>query len=77
MARYQFELDQMRRVPGAVWLHTVRSLYDLWQTHSTESGEACRLIPLGVGTAVAVPGDVVYGLERYISGLRRSYEEGS
>ena len=64
-------------MPGAVWRHTVLSLYDLWQAHPAEYGKTYRLIPLGVGTVVAVLGDLVYCLERYTAGLRRSCEEGS
>ena len=42
----------------------------MWQVHSAESGETCCHLPHEVGTAVAVPGDLVYHLEGYISGLR-------
>ena len=73
MARYQFE-EGMR---GAVWLHTVWSLYYLWEAYSAESGQTCRHIPHGVGAVVAMLGDVVHGLERYISGLCRSHEKSS
>ena len=59
-----------KRLPGAIWLHTIWSVYDLCQTHSTESGEACGLVPLGVGTIMEVPSDMVYNLERYAARLR-------
>ena len=78
MTRYQFELDQMRKgMQRALWLYTVRSLYNMWQAHSAESGQTCRLMPHGVGAAVAVPGDLVYCLEWYTPGLHRSHEESS
>ena len=65
----------MERMQGAVWLHTVKGLYNLWQTHSSKSGQTCRLIPHGVSAAVAMSSDLVHGLERHSAGLCRSYEE--
>ena len=70
MGRYQFDLD-------VVWFHTVRILCYLWQAYSIQSRQTCCLMPHGVGTAVVVPGVVVYGLEGYMPGLHRSHEESS
>ena len=36
-----------------------------------------RFILNGAGAAVAMLGDLVYGLEGHSSGLRRSYEKGA
>ena len=77
MTRYQFDLDQMRKECRERFGSTVWSLYYLWEAYSAESGQTCRHIPHGVGAVVAMPGDVVYGLERYISGLCRSHEKSS
>ena len=30
MSRYQFDLDQMCRLPRAVWVHALGELYSLW-----------------------------------------------
>ena len=62
--------DEKKRVPGAIWLHTIWSVYDLWQIHSTESRETRGLVPLGVGIIMEVPSDMVYGLERHAAKRR-------
>ena len=46
-------------------------------TYTAESGTTYHLIPHGAGAAVAMPGDVLYGVEGHSSGLRRSYEKGA
>ena len=51
-------------VQGSVWTYTIRFVYVLWQVHSTESRQACRLLSHEFGTTVAVLGDLVYCLDR-------------
>ena len=64
-------------VQGAVRIHTIRLVYILWQVHSEKSGQVCRLLSHGLGTTVAVPGDMVYCMEGHAPGLYRPYEESS
>ena len=56
MGRYQLDLERLCRCreQGAVRTYTIRLVYVLWQDHSTESGQACRLLSHGFGTTVAV-----------------------
>ena len=76
MARYQFELDQMFKECRERFGSTQSVVCTTCGKHIQQNlGKHIALY--GVGTVVAVPGDVVYCLERYIAGLHRSYEKGS
>ena len=78
MGRYQSDLEQLRRECRERFrIHIIRLVYILWQVYSTKSGQACRLLPHGFGTTVAVPGDMVYCMEGHAPGLYRPYEKSS
>ena len=74
MSRYEFDLDQMRKECRERFGSTQSGTCT---TYTAESGQAYRLIPHGAGTAVALPGVMVYSLEGHSAGLCRSYEEGA
>ena len=61
------------RVPGAFRIYPIWTVYILWQVHSAKSGPTCRLLSPGSSTTVAVPGDLVYCVDRHATGLYRPH----
>ena len=62
-------------MPGTVWVHTVCGT-SLELVQLVENilrrilADMYRRMPHGAGAALAIPGDMVYSLERYSAGLR-------
>ena len=76
MARYQFDLDQMRKECRERFGSTQSGACTTCDQH-IQKQKTCRLLPHGVSAAVAMSSDLVHGLERHIAGLCRSHEESS
>ena len=60
---------------GVVWFHTVGACPTCGKHIQQNLGRHVTLYHDKINTAVAMPGDLVYGLERHIAELRRSHEE--
>ena len=65
-------------IPDVMGLQAIQPRVAIVKVMSVPVSRCVRVVvPHGAGAAVVMPGDVVYGLERYILGLCRSHEKSS